>query len=282
MRSICFFSSYYTQPNLPVYVKFYLEELTKHFSETVFITSQKEMLPQDKAFLEEKKIRLIQTANEGYDFGMWYKGMKEYNINDYDRVGLVNDSCILFGKLDTFFQWLDKENPDYCGFTDSYLMDYHIQSYFLVVNKRAIPFVLEYFNRNGIVKELSEVIKTYEVGLSKYFIDKDLKLKAFYNIPNKGEYNYALMGADGLIKLGFPMIKKKIISRGYVAERWRSMVALGFNPFPSHYIKEIKKKQTIPANLFDAVMKSKGVLGELKFYAVSLLAVLSRARRKKV
>src|ERR1700722_9889847 len=123
MKSICFFSSYYIQSNLPTYVKFYLEELTKHFTETVFITSQKETPSQDRAFLEEKKIRLIQTANEGYDFGMWYKGIKEYNISEYDSVGFVNDSCILFGKLYTFFQWLDKENPDYCGFTDSYLMD---------------------------------------------------------------------------------------------------------------------------------------------------------------
>jgi lipopolysaccharide biosynthesis protein len=282
MRSISFFSSYYNQPNLPLYVKLYLEELTKYFTETVLITSQKEMLPQDKAFLEEKKIRLIQTANEGYDFGMWYKGIKEYNISEYDRIGLVNDSCILFGKLDAFFQWVDREDSDYSGFTDSYLMDYHIQSYFLVINKKAIPFVLEYFDKNGVVKELSEVIKTYEVGLSKYLSEEGLVLKAFFNIPDKGEYNYALMGADGLIKLGFPMIKKKIIARGYVAERWRSMVALGFNPFPSHYIKEIKKKQTAPANLFDDVMKSKGIAGELKFYAVSLLAILSRTRREKV
>ena len=281
MRSICFFSSYYTQPNLPVYVKYYLGELTKYFTETVLITSQKEVPTQDKAFLEEKKIRLILTPNEGYDFGMWYKGMKEYNIGDYDRAGFVNDSCILFGKLDEFFQWVDKENPEYCGFTDSYLMDYHIQSYFLVINKKAIPFVVEYFSKNGIVKELSEVIKTYEVGLSRYLIEKGLVLKALFNIPNKGEYNYALMGADGLIRLGFPMVKKKIMARGYVAERWRSMVALGFNPFPSHYIKEISKRQAISANLFDDVMKSKGIAGELKFYAISLLAILSRSRRKK-
>jgi lipopolysaccharide biosynthesis protein len=283
MKSICFFSSYYNGENIPVYVKFYLTELTKQFSEVVLVTNEKEFSGSDTLFLKDSKIQAMKVANEGFDFGMYYKAFQNYDATNYGRIGLVNDSCVLFGKLTDFFNWVDKENPDYCGFTDSYLFGYHLQSYFIVINKNAIPLATQYFKNHGIVNDLGEVIQVYEIGLSKYLIDKEMTIKAFYPIPLKGEYNYALLKAKKLINEGFPFVKKKIITRHYAFERWWSMVVIGFDPFPSNYIKLIRSKYSVAANMFEELYISKGVIGDLKFQVISILAIMwgvVRGKRK--
>ncbi|MGP8214411.1 MAG: rhamnan synthesis F family protein [Bacteroidia bacterium] len=281
MKSICFFSSYYNGNHIPFYVKFYLDELSRHFSEVVLITNEKEISLEDKSFLESNNILFMPVKNEGFDFGMWYKAFQSYGTTKYDRIALVNDSCILFGNLKGFFEWIEKEKPDFCGYTDSYLLGYHLQSYFLVINKKAIPFVAEYFKKSGVIQDIKEVIKIYEVGLSKYLTDNGMSIKAMYNIPSKGKYNYALLCGKNLIEMGFPLVKKKIISRLYTFERWRSMVVLGFDPFPSHYIKLIKNKYQVPVNLFEGIKKNKGIAFELRFYTISIIAILYRLIRKK-
>src|ERR1035438_10245432 len=110
MKSICFFSSYFRDEKIPYYIKFYLEELTKHFSEVILLTNEKKILERDIHYLQKTNIKLKFVANEGYDFGMWYKAMKQFDILAYDRVGLINDSCVLFKKLDEPFDWINKSN----------------------------------------------------------------------------------------------------------------------------------------------------------------------------
>ena len=272
MKSVCFFSSYFTGNKIPIYIKFYLQELSRHFTEIIFITNEKVLDGESVELLDAHKIQLLTVTNEGYDFGMWYKALKKYNISGYDRVGLINDSCILFGKLDPFFEWLSKEDIDFAGFTDSYLLNYHIQSYFLVIDKNAIPFVLNYFTENGLITENDRVIKTYEIGLSQYIVNSGLQLKAMYPVPEKGEYNYALDSAKELIHKGFPLIKKKIIARSYVREKWWSMVVKGFDPFPSHYIKLIKNKYTVPVGMFEE-LTGKSLWFTFKFNIISVLSM---------
>ncbi len=272
MRSLCIFSSYFESPHMPRYVRIYLNELKMHFNDVLFIANN--ISSTDEVFLNGNNILFMRTENEGYDFGMWYKALKSLDTVNYERIGLVNDSTILFGKLDSFFTWLDKENPDFAGLTDSYLLDYHIQSYFLIINIKAIPYMLEYFTKNGIRSDIDEVIRTYEVGLSRYLINAGMNCQAMYNVPEKGEYNYALLQAKSLIKKGFPLVKKKIITRLYTSERWWSMVVIGFDPFPAHYIKLIERKYEVPDNMFKELMDSKGGFAGLKFNLISFMAIL--------
>ena len=134
--------------------------------------------------------------------------------------------------------------------------------------------MLEYFTKNGIRSDIDEVIRTYEVGLSRYLINAGMNCQAMYNVPEKGEYNYALLQAKSLIKKGFPLVKKKIITRLYTSERWWSMVVIGFDPFPAHYIKLIERKYEVPDNMFKELMDSKGGFAGLKFNLISFMAIL--------
>ena len=279
MKSICFFSCYYTSDSLPVYVKYYLEELRRHFAEVILISNEKPLSEDDGTFLQKNNLKILQVQNEGYDFGMWYKAMQQYDISQYDRVGLVNDSCILFGKLDNYFQWLEKSKHDFAGFTNSYLHGYHVQSYFLTINKNAIPLVADYFKKAGLVKEISKVIQTYELGLSKYLMDNGMLIGAMYNVPNRGEYNYALLHAKNLIKQGFPLVKKRIITRNYSSIRWWSMVVIGFDPYPSHYVRLIKRRDKVPENLFKELFSNTSPWYIIKFSFISFFAIICRVIR---
>ena len=59
MKSICFFSSYYDTSEIPYYVRCYLSELVNHFERIILVTNEKQLIIQDRLFLEEKKIEVM-------------------------------------------------------------------------------------------------------------------------------------------------------------------------------------------------------------------------------
>jgi len=241
MKSICFFSSYFTSGQIPYYVKFYLEELKKHFSQLVLLTNEKAFSNEDLIYLDKNDIKYRLYRNEGYDFGMWYKAFKEFPVSDYDRIGLVNDSCILFKNIDFLFKWIDEKDFDYCGITDSNGLSYHIQSYFLIINKKAIEPVYEYFCKNQVVYNIKEVIKIYEVGMSQFLINKNFKLGAFFSTNYIGEYNPMLYFEKDLLNKGLPVIKKKVIFCSFRKDELLNLIRMNFNIDPLYHIRLIKE-----------------------------------------
>jgi len=242
MNSICFFSSYYPSGNIPCYVKVYLEELIRHFTQVVFLTNEKPLSNADLAFLSQNNIEHRLYENKGFDFGMWRKALREFPANEFDRIGFVNDSCILYGKLDSFFEWMNKEGPDYCGMTDSNALSYHIQSYFLVINKPAIPVVIEYLKENAEPGNMKDVINRFEVGLSKLVGEHKLKLAARYSHKEyKGEFNPMLVFADKLIREGIPLIKKKILFSSFRPDEWRTLMRMNYDPDALNAVKLIEQ-----------------------------------------
>ena len=93
MKSICLFSSYFNQQVIPYYIKFYLEELNS----------------EELSYLHKNKFTLKLVSNEGYDFGMWYKALLEIKSEEFDRIALVNDSCVLFKSLTATFDWINNK-----------------------------------------------------------------------------------------------------------------------------------------------------------------------------
>ena len=242
MKSICFYSSYFTLNYIPYYVKFYLEELEKHFTEIIFLTNEKQLKETELAYLKEKNIKLQFVSNEGFDFGMWYKAFKEYPSLDYDRVALINDSCILFKPLDDVFKWIDTNDFDYCGLVSSRSVALHVQSYFIVINKNAIKPVCDYFMENWLINDYKKVIYTYEIGISAYLRKQGLKVAAMFTSKNDiAAQNPSFLVIEEFIHGGIPMIKKKIIFRSYRKGEYLSMLRMNFKLNEKRYIKLIKE-----------------------------------------
>jgi rhamnosyltransferase len=242
MRSICFFASYFKGNKIPYYITVYLTELKKHFSEVVLLTSQNNLSIESIAFLKAENIRLQIEENEGFDFGLWYKAFQKNEIDTYDQIALVNDSCILFKPLNEFMNWSRSNNADLQGITLSNAIALHIQSYFLMINKRAIPFAKEYFEKHKLLKNISDVIAVYEVGLSSFLISKDLRIDAFMdNKGYNGEFSPYYYCVDYHIINGIPVIKKKILFASYRKDELFTLARMRFNISLSHYINLIKK-----------------------------------------
>lgn len=252
---------------MPGYVKFYLSELKRHFTEVLFLANEKSVSPDDIQFLSSNNIPYRLYKNEGFDFGMWYKAFQEYDIKKYDRVGLVNDSCILFNKLDFFFDWLEKSNMDYCGMTDCNEIKYHIQSYFIIISKKAIPLIQEYFKQHGIVSDMKQLINIYEVGISTYLVNAGMKIAAYYSFKDEtGVLNPSLMKAKDLIKAGYPLVKKRILTRSCSDP---TLIKFGLDLDPRKYVRLINK--TCPEgninNLTSGVLTNLGWRKEIQFYS---------------
>jgi lipopolysaccharide biosynthesis protein len=242
MKSICFFSSYFEKNKLPYFIQSYLLELKNHFNEVILISNEKELQQEDLSFLKNNEIEWMPVKNEGYDFGMWHKAFSKFPVQEYDRVGLVNDSCILFKKLDKTFKVIDSSAWDYCGLMDSVQVEYHIQSYFLIMNKVAVKLVNEYFSMHGMKSSIDDVIKIYEVGLTPYLQKRGLKVGAVYHYRDFGTVlNPTFFKVIELIKAGFPLIKKKIIFGNYKQGEIRNLSSGGFRFNREFYLEFIRK-----------------------------------------
>lgn len=256
MRSICLYSSYFNQSSIPYYVRFYLETIAPYFSETLFITNDKELDEASLYFLNVNNIAILKVKNEGWDFGMWYKAISQLDTNQYQQIALVNDSCVLFKKPTHFFEWLNQSHADICGITDSNAIHYHLQSYFLVFNHKAIPEMVAYFNKHQLLKNVSEVIEIYEVGLCKTLADKGFKLEACYSSKHySGEFSPTFYLAERLLKEGMPMIKKKILFHSYRKPELFTLARMNFNINADYYIDLIKQVNTESLIDFEKVKK---------------------------
>lgn len=243
MKSICLYSSYFEGPEIPYYVRYYLEQLRPYFTEMVFVTNRKELSAESNKFLVYHEIELMEVKNEGFDFGMWSKALEQKNVKDFDRLAFINDSCILYKDPKEFFSWLEKTDADYCGMVDSNAISYHLQSYFVVAKKNAIPEVLNYFKQHGIKKDVHEVIRDYEVGLSSHLIKTGYKLDACYSTKEyKGEYSPTYFWAMEMIERGMPLIKKKIIYSSFRVNEYTNLMRMCFELDPRKYIAAIKTK----------------------------------------
>lgn len=245
MRSICFFAAYFTSRDLPYYIQVYLKELKKQFGKVVLLCSQKELSGESRSFLGSEGIVLQVEENEGFDFGLWYKAFNKYDIGSYDKIALVNDSCILFKPLDEFMSWTRSDNSDMQGMTLSDAIAPHLQSYFLILNKKAINLAREYFRQHKLLNTLEEVIHTYEIGLSSHLIAKGLKISAFVdNNGYSGEFSPYYKCVVYHLKKQMPLIKKKILFSSYRKDELLTLARMNFRINPQFYVSLIKQSNS--------------------------------------
>lgn len=244
MKSICFFASYFQGDNIPYYISVYLLELKRHFSEIVFTYTDQELSKSSIQFLDSNHIIYKKERNEGFDFGQWYNAIKLYNLEDFDKVAFVNDSCVLYASLNPFMEWLNSVNVDFGGFTQSnYENKNHIQSYFLVLNKKAIPFIKPYFEKNGILPRIELVIETYEIGFSQHLILNHCRYASFvHNDGYQGPFSPYYQCIQSHINQGIPLIKSKILFQSYRKKEQRTLARMHFIISTNYYIDLIKLK----------------------------------------
>lgn len=270
MKSICLFASYFPGSDLPYYVRVYLQELKKQFSEVVLLCSQPDLSQSAQQFLHEKSISWNAYENKGFDFGLWYSGFQKIDLSTYEQVALVNDSCILFKSLDEVIRWSSFSKADIKGITRSEAIYPHLQSYFLLLNKKAVDLASLYFREHKQLSTITDVIHTYEVGLSKYWQDHGLTIAAFAdNNGYIGEFSPYYYCVEYHLSKGVPMIKKKILFGSYRKDELNTLARMNFNIDRDHYFELLSADKDLVIDL-DRLKKQKGEMSNSEIFSFNV------------
>ncbi len=188
MKRIAIFVHFDIHDKVDDYVVFYLKSLKKAVDDIVFVSASK---LDEKELLKVKPyaIHSIVRENIGYDFASYRDGfayLKQQNIlKNYDEVVFCNDSA--YGGFHSFknmFKAMEERKCDFWGLTDTYMHDYHLQSYFLVFRKSVfLSEVFDNFIKSVTVqKTKDDVIQKYEVGLSSMLFKNGFKSSSFIDV----------------------------------------------------------------------------------------------------
>jgi len=288
-KRICIFSHYFQGNYIPYYVLVYLYELKNYFDEILVVTNTRNLV--NIAQIENPLFSVLFVNNEGYDFGMFYKAFRKINHANYEQIAFINDSNVVFGSLRFLFEWGNKQPVDFWGLVDSYQKpgysthpdNYHIQSHFIVLNKKAIgllPVYMEQVNFEELIKisDISflkkKVINDWEVGFTQFLLKNKLTCKTYIDSKKYSERYKNGLPVNVTTKLychtiadGVPVIKKRVITSTdlrhmlRIKGNWRRLIKkYGEESFGiENLIKELRliRKNEIKARI-SKIFKRKG------------------------
>jgi len=234
MKSVCVFVHYGHTPQLPYPEEAYVRELATYFSQIILVTNQREFEVGDLP----SSVSLMMVENEGYDFGMFYKVAQELDWKQLDRLALANDSNLMIQHLSTLFEIGENSHLPFWGAVDSnekpwfstHADNYHLQSHFLVWEKRALPLLREFLDQVPIRDFFAEkdpknlrrkVINDWEIGISQFFLKNKVKLGAAFGSgqvsdsspkKKKSKVNNTHKSPEQLLQAGYPFLKKRLVT----------------------------------------------------------------------
>lgn len=218
MKNRLFIFAHYDKDSIiDDYVIYYLKKLYE-LGDIIFI-SDNELNNNQKNKINNLVIKTISIKHGEYDFGSYKIGLnyliKNNLINKYDYIIFCNDSVYgPFFPLEPIFKKMEKRNPDVWGFTKNKSnLKPHLQSYFISLSNNIIndKNILNFFHNIKKEENKSDIVKKYEIGLSKLLYKNDYKLISFININVKFPYLPLEIHTLKSIKNGYPFLKKKII-----------------------------------------------------------------------
>ncbi|HPR33934.1 MAG TPA: rhamnan synthesis F family protein [Prolixibacteraceae bacterium] len=273
MKRLCVFIHYGKTTVLPYSVVRYIDELIPYFDEVALIYNERTLSMEPERW--GPKVQWIPSPNVGYDFGHFYRYYKNLDVSNYEQIALVNDSNILVRPLQPVFAWSLENVPDFWGLIDSeekpwfstHENNHHLQSHFIVWNKKALSALGDFFSTLDIEAIQNEtnpkklrrlVIDQWEIGLSRFLFGRGLTGASFIcsraflsRHHGKEKVNPAHVFFSELLDEGYPVLKKKILFKkpGFGSfrkeKKWESLLRkyMPSDWDPERTIDELKKEK---------------------------------------
>lgn len=169
---------------------------------------------------------LIYRQNSGWDFSAWADTLKAMpEIWSAKRLFIANDSVFcLPANLKTTIANIRQNAADFIGLTESWQIQHHIQSYFFVLQGRALqqPNIRAFWNDVKPFADKSDVIKAYEATLLNTAQKSGLVCDILFSLeklfPNTSHADIVYLNPtldlwETLIHKGFPFIKASLLTR---------------------------------------------------------------------
>jgi len=199
-------------------VLYYLENLKLIADKIIFVSDNN--LPEIEQNKLQNLCHKIIAKNHGeYDFGSYKRGLEEaYQYSqDYDAIIIANDSC--YGPikpLSNIFKTMEYSDCDFWGLTvnqEQYLP--HLQSYFLVFNKKIINSEIfkNFFRKVKHENCKQNIIENYEIALTPTFVDAGFKMDSFIKKIFERNPTLEFDLFTFLMKNDFPFVKVSFINK---------------------------------------------------------------------
>lgn len=166
------------------YVLHQVEALAAAGFAVIFVTNSRRLSAENLALLIPHCHAVVRRHNRGYDFGAWRDAiMALTDTDDMETLLLANDSVYgPFGPLDQVTGRMTADQGDFWALTDSWQRRFHLQSYFMLVHRRALQseawrrFWADF--RHSANKEF--VVRRYEIGLTQVMLRGGLRCRALF------------------------------------------------------------------------------------------------------
>lgn len=257
---------YNKNDNLSEHVVYQISKIRSLYDKIVFVSNSR---LDDYGVDKIKTITdvILQRSNTGYDFAAWRDGLNMVGWGEikksYNSITLMNDTC--FGPLydlEDVYGYMDLGDNDFWGMTDHAFSEKgmpgtdlsiprHIQSYFMVFNKKVImsKSFCDFWNNVKDYTDVFKVIQNYETRLTSLLNENGFKDGVFFNTHKYRDRftietpNYSEMQPLIIIKQKVPFVKIKSFI-------WTEKGSI---------LKEIKKSSNYPTKLIDLQLKDRGI-----------------------
>lgn len=166
---------------------------------------------------------VLRRYNEGYDFGSWAVALRMFpEIRRLQSVILTNDSMVgPFAPMGPLLTAFEATPTDVWGVTDSHQMGHHIQSYFIGFRNAVLdePAWSRFYGSVRHHAEKMDVVRMNELGIMRVCRLGGYPWTVHYRAADLGvgTENPTLAGWRTLLALGFPFVKRTIVSDPAVA-----------------------------------------------------------------
>ncbi len=147
----------------------------------------------------EPHARVIVRENVGYDFFSYRVGLEALgDLARFERVWILNSSFLILDPARLCEQFLGRQrSEDILGLSKSTDLDWHLQSYCIMFQTPEVirsPAFSEWWGRLEPISERLEVIRRYEIGMSRHFTRLGFRLGAAFE-PDRRQYLMAVLRA---------------------------------------------------------------------------------------
>lgn len=224
-KRITVFASYSSAGVVEPYVKAYLNGLAEITDHIIFVADN-DLLESESASLADFVSHSITGRHGEYDFGSYKRGLqyarKTGLLEAADELILCNDSCYgPVGSFSALFDSMSSKEYDFWGLTSSTQFQPHIQSYFVLFKKDVIhrKEFLEFFESVKVEKSVEDVVKNYEVKMSRFMENLGFKWGCYIDRQTPG---HDIISSEGpnltlrprfLLSSGCPLVKVKALTK---------------------------------------------------------------------
>ena len=180
MKRIGIYAHYDAQAEVKDYVIYHLRALRPLCDRLIFVSTAP-LAGRAIERAEEHCDQVRLQENVGLDFCMWKPVIAETDLSSCEELVLMNSS--VFGPIRPLEPIVDRMSHaqcDFWGMTDSNQHGWHLQSYFLVFKRAALisRSFSEFWASVLPYRDKSQVIRSYEMGLSIYLTEAGLRGEA--------------------------------------------------------------------------------------------------------